>query len=70
MELRDSDRQSMEAIDSAGYVVGQGNEYLLVTVFPEFEGDEVDQLEPMVSYLRGVRDEVLQRYPPLWSMYD
>ncbi|MBT6176590.1 MAG: hypothetical protein HOI23_05030, partial [Deltaproteobacteria bacterium] len=63
MELRDEDRQSMEAIDSAGYVVGQGNEYLLVTVFPEFEGDEVEQLEPMVSYLRGVRDDVLKRYP-------
>lgn len=62
MELRDTGRQSMDAIDSAGYVVGQGNEYLLVTVFPEFEGDEVEQLEPMVSYLRGVRDDVLKRY--------
>lgn len=62
LDLHHEDGPSMDAIDSAGYVVGQGHEYLLVTVFPVFDGDEVSELEPMVSYLRGVRDSVLAKH--------
>src|SRR5690606_21755655 len=42
--------------DEDGYFVSNGGERLLVAIFPECEGDEVDDYAPTVERRRALRD--------------
>ncbi|MED5463424.1 MAG: MMPL family transporter [Myxococcota bacterium] len=46
-------------VDSAGYIVGQGNDYLMVSLFPDFEGDEVHHQKPVIEKIRSIRDRLV-----------
>ncbi|NVB41654.1 MMPL family transporter [Pseudenhygromyxa sp. WMMC2535] len=43
-------------LDEDGYFVSKSGEHLLVAVFPEFTGDEVEDYAPAVDRLRAIRD--------------
>ncbi len=50
----------VDMVDSAGYIAGQDNDYLLVSIFPDFAGDEVHQQKPIIEKLRSIRNDVLR----------
>lgn len=58
--IRDADGGSL-GIDEQGYLVGEGGDIHVMTLFPNLTDREADTMEPVVDTIRAARDRVTDR---------